>query len=206
MYLFQLASFLRIRGRKRSRGRSLPLDQEAMKDSHFFKHKFFNPVLSGISNRRKGRRSIMRASGREDITEERVVLLCNIDMPTISYFPPCYVDQRGGIIGRIDRWFSAKLISFPRSIEWIENIFAVFILIRMEQRIGKSLWQEFSIHILSLDISIKKEKLHYRFDSQRNKDSLRSFDYLKRLSPSKLIQRNCSSLQRLSRLPCKLAG
>lgn len=30
----------------------------------------------------------------------RVILLCNIDMPTISYFPPCYVDQRG-ITGRI---------------------------------------------------------------------------------------------------------
>lgn len=187
-------------------GEVFPSIRKRWKTRIFSNINFSTLFLSGISNRRKGRRSIMRASGREDITEERVVLLCNIDMPTISYFPPCYVDQRGGIIGRIDRWFSAKLISFPRSIEWIENIFAVFILIRMEQRIGKSLWQEFSIHILSLDISIKKEKLHYRFDSQRNKDSLRSFDYLKRLSLSKLIQRNCSSLQRLSRLPCKLAG
>lgn len=57
----------------------------------------------------------------------RVILLCNIDMPTISYFPPCYVDQRG-ITGRIGdfpvNWFLSRLKS--RSIEWIENIFNGF--------------------------------------------------------------------------------
>lgn len=57
----------------------------------------------------------------------RVILLCNIDMPTISYFPPCYVDQRG-ITGRIGdfpvNWFLSRLKS--RSVEWIENIFNGF--------------------------------------------------------------------------------
>lgn len=112
MYLFQLASFLRIRGRKSREGEVFPSIRKRWKTRIFSNINFSTLFLSGISNRRKGRRSIMRASGREDITEERVVLLCNIDMPTISYFPPCYVDQRGGIIGRIDRWFSAKLIDF----------------------------------------------------------------------------------------------
>lgn len=118
---------------------------------------------------------------------------------------------------RPNRWFSVKLISLSRrSIEWIENIFLIFILICIaEQRIDNILWQEFYIYILLLinhcsSLSIfyyrkgKRKILSFRFT--KSKDCLGSFDYLKRLSSREVIQRNCSSLQRLSRLPCKLAG
>lgn len=82
----------------------------------------------------------------------RVILLCNIDMPTISYFPSCYVDRRG-ITGRIGdfpvNWFLSRDPDLSNELKIFLMVF--IILIRMlEQRIDRSLWQEFSIGILFL--------------------------------------------------------
>lgn len=65
-----------------------------------FKHKFFNSVLSGINPSREKEDDRLCKRKRRSRKSAARVFPCNIDMPTISYFISCYIDQRG-IIGRI---------------------------------------------------------------------------------------------------------